>query len=167
MFGFNSIKKKISKYSNPLCYSFLLTGKTFNLRSSRKRTSSCRPEVVIVKYLIYSTFLVEQQVLIHSWTHTKLQEQKASSPNNGLFTLTKWTIKKFCRVMGPTVNMVAAILSKHGLGYIIEKNIGHKTNRFQIETIKATPYWDWELWIPATTTEARTSELIQKISALV
>ena len=139
---FQHYKKKISNFSNPLCYSFLLTGKTFNLLSSRKRTSSCRPELVIVRYLIYWTFLEEQQVLIHSWTHTKLQEQKAFSPKNGLGTLTKWTINKFSRVMGPTVNLVAAIFSKQNTGtrlYYSKKTLAIRQTVFKLKLSKPPP----------------------------
>ena len=46
----------------------------------RKLTSSSRSSLLIFNYWIYWTFLLEQQVFIHSWRHTKLQKQKDFSP---------------------------------------------------------------------------------------
>ena len=68
-----------------------------------------------------------------------------------------------------TVNFVAVTLFKSNPPTVVtfENCIDHRTSRCQIKTIKAAPYWDREVSIPATNMEAGTKELIQKIFALV
>ena len=88
LFLVSTVQNTISTKWNPICYPFLLTSETLNPQSSRKRTSSSRSNLVIFSYWTYWTFMAEQQALIHSWRHTKLQKQNDFSPTNDLITLT-------------------------------------------------------------------------------
>ena len=111
VFGFNRANCD-PNLIKPICYPFLLTNATLNLWSSRKRTNSSRSSLVIFNYWIYWTFLAEQQALIHSRRHLKLQKQKKFSLTNGLITLTKCKIQNLLRMTPSTVIFVAVVLLK-------------------------------------------------------
>ena len=66
--------KPWSQFSlNPSSYTFFSTNEKLNLLLSKSRTSSSRSSSMIGIYWIFWSFLAEQQVLIFSWKHTKLQ----------------------------------------------------------------------------------------------
>ena len=66
-----------------------------------------------LRNLIKRKFMVEQQVLIHSWRRTKLQEQKGSSHTNGFITPTNCGIQNFLPSLTSfTVNFVIVTLFK-------------------------------------------------------
>ena len=50
---------------------------------------------------------------------------------------------------------------------LLNSGLNHITSRYQTETVKANPYWNWELSLLATDMEARTNELIQGLFAVV
>ena len=66
-----------------------------------------------------------------------------------------------------TVNFVAVTLDAEYTDYVSRLKSGLKsglkrTSHRQIKTIKAIPYWDWVLSIPATNKEAGTNEFLQR-----
>ena len=111
VFAFNSAKYNLNLI-NFFCYPFLLPNGTFNLLSSRKRTSSSRSNLVIFSYWMQWTIWAEQQAFIHPCRHAKLQKQKGFSPTKSLITLTKCRIQNFSRMTPFTVNFVAVTLLK-------------------------------------------------------
>ena len=166
VFGFNSAKV-ISIYSKLPYYTILLTKKIMSLLSARKLISSST--LVIFSYLIFWTFLAEQQVLIYSWKSTKLQKQKNSSATIGLITFTNIRTQNFPLMTHSAVNFAAVtlLMPNPRTMLIFWKRDWPQKIRYQIETIKATAYWDWESSAPATNMGSGTNELIQWLFGLV
>ena len=90
----------------------------------------------------------------------KTSETKSFHPTKGLIALTKCRIQNFPHMTPFTVTFAAAILSKLiTRTMLIYWKLDWPQNK-PPKTIKATPYWDWELSIPATNLEAWTNVLI-------
>ena len=84
----------------------------------------------------------------------------------GLFTL-KCTTQKFTHMTPVQLNshLKPSWSRIHGLCCSIETWINHRLGPCQITTIKAIPYWDWKLSIPATDMGAGTNELLRSFCA--
>ena len=79
---------------------------------------------------------------------------------NGLFTLTKCRIQNFPHMMPFTVNFAAVTLLKPNTQamLIYWKTDWPLNKQSANQNYQNTPYWDWELSIPATNMEAATND---------
>ena len=137
VFGFISAKydlNLIKSYLIPI----LVRERDIEPTTIKKANTFISFQFSVIQLLDIMFFLMEQRVLIHSWTHTRLQKQKDSFPTCVLITMIKWRIQNCPRMRPSLVNFVAVILLKQTSTTMLSFwKVGWLQN-------KPFSFWNWQ-----------------------